>query len=100
MTGWLSLNANAFMALSKAAVGVYTSSTWLIVLAVYYLVLCIAKGWVLNAERKAAGEPDELSRNRREWQVYRVCGFMYIALTIVFAGRSDKDSSGWQRIYV
>ena len=98
VTGWLSLNANAFMALSKAAVGVYTSSTWLIVLAVYYLVLCIAKGWVLNAERKAAGESDELSRNRREWQVYRVCGFMYIALTIVLQGvviKIVRDGSGF-----
>lgn len=98
VTGWISLGMNVLMALSKATVGIYTSSTWLIVLAIYYLVLCIAKGWVLNAERKAAEDPDECSRSLREWQVYRVCGFMYIALTIVLQGvvvKIVRDGSGF-----
>ncbi len=86
VTTHLSLALNILLALTKAAAGIYTASVWLIVLAGYYLVLCVAKGWVLYAERKAAQEPDEGSRSRKEWHTFRLCGWMLIVLTAFLQG--------------
>lgn len=86
VTSHLSLGLNILLALTKAVAGIYTTSIWLIVLAGYYLVLCLAKGWVLYAERKAAAEPDEHNRVRKEWRVFRLCGLMLITMTVFLQG--------------
>ena len=86
VTSHLSLCLNILMALTRAVTGIYSASVWLIVLAGYYLVLCLAKGWVLYAERKAAGDSDEHSRIRKEWRTFRLCGWMLIVLTVFLQG--------------
>lgn len=52
VSGHLSMFGNLFFGLAKAAAGWYYSSSWLCVLALYYLALCAAKGMILRGSRR------------------------------------------------
>ncbi len=84
--GYASLILNTLLALSRGVIGWLTSSVWLIVLAGYYLVLCVAKAWLLQRDRKIARETDSAVRERREWALYRFCGIMLIVMTAFLLG--------------
>lgn len=67
--GYASLVLNILLALSRGVIGWLTSSVWLIVLAGYYLALCVAKAWLLQRDRKIARETDSAVRERREFMI-------------------------------
>lgn len=99
LSGYGSLTASVVLALSKMAAGWWFSSRWFGVLAGYYLVLCLTKGLVLWAGRAAAAHPQGPRRQRREWQVYRLCGWMLAALAFTLQGVTIlivKEGNGFQ----
>lgn len=82
----VSLVTNSLLAASKAVAGWFFASTWQMVLSIYYIVLCVMKFMILRNDRRVAQEPDANIRARKEWQVYRFCGMMLIALTAALQG--------------
>lgn len=84
--GLLSLPVNGALALSKIAAGWRCSSAWLAALGGYYLVLCITRTMLLCQSRAAAALPDPRDRLRREWQAYRLCGWMLVVLSVALQG--------------
>ena len=99
LSGYGSLAASVVLALSKMAAGWWFSSRWFAVLAGYYLVLCLTKGLVLGASRAAAAHPQGPRRQRREWQVYRLCGWMLAVLALTLQGVTIlivKEGNGFQ----
>lgn len=85
-SGYGSLAGSALLALSKMAAGWWFSSLWFAVLAGYYLALCLARGLVLRRSRAAAAQPDTQKRERAEWRVYRLCGWMLVVLALTLQG--------------
>lgn len=81
-----SLVTNILLALSKMAAGWWFSSDWLMVLAGYYLVLCLTKSLVLRNSRTAARQTDEQARRRKAWKAYRLCGWLLLVLTLTLQG--------------
>ena len=83
--GWGSLVGNGLLALSKLAAGWWFASKWFMVLAGYYLVLCLSKGLILSQSSRSTGHPSQ-ARTRREWHIYRLCGFLLMALSLSLLG--------------
>lgn len=83
--GWGSLVANGLLALSKLAAGWWFTSEWFMVLAGYYLVLCVSKGLILSQNSRSAAHPSQ-SGLHREWRIYRMCGFLLVALSLSLLG--------------
>ena len=93
-----SLATNSLLALSKMAAGWWFSSDWLMVLAGYYLVLCLTMSLVLRNSRAAARQTDEQERRRKEWKAYRLCGCLLLVLTLTLQGVAImivEDGSGF-----
>lgn len=84
--GYGSLVANSLLALSKMIAGWWFSSKWFMVLAGYYLVLCVAKALILRNSRTAAVQPDQHVKIQREWRAYRLCGTLLIVLSLALQG--------------
>jgi len=84
--GYCSLVLNIVFAVSKAVAGWYFSSVWLMVLAGYYLLLCITKSLLLRSGRKASRIHDEKQRALHEWKAYRLCGILLALLTVTLQG--------------
>lgn len=85
-TGYGSLAVNALLALSKLAAGWWLSSRWLMVLAGYYLALCLTRAAVLHASRAAAKPDDPAARLRSGWRSYRLCGALLVVLSLSMLG--------------
>lgn len=99
--GYGSLVMNSLLAMSKMVTGWWFSSNWFMVLAGYYLVLCLTKTLVLRNSRIAAAQIDERLRRYKEWKAYRLCGWMLLVLTITLQGVAiliieDKNGFSYQ----
>lgn len=86
MSGHLSMLMNLFFVLTKAVAGWYYSSSWLCVLALYYLVLCVIKAIILQNSRKRRNGEKELDRLQREWKIYRLCGILLLLMMLTLQG--------------
>lgn len=84
--GYGSLAGNSILALSKILAGWWFSSQWLMVLAGYYLVLCITRFLILRSTRSDRPLRKGESRLAREWKAYRLCGCLLVALSFALQG--------------
>ena len=80
------LAVDILLALMKAVAGWYFTSTWLMVLAGYYAVLCIARFLLLQNNRKLSALNDKMGRHRHELRAYRLSGALLIAMTAALQG--------------
>lgn len=80
------LGVNAFLALTKGAAGWYFGSDWLSTLAMYYLLLCVIRFTLLRASRKVTALTDQDARMRKEWKACRVCGEVFMGMTVILMG--------------
>ena len=83
--GWGSLLFNGLLALSKLVAGWWFASKWFMVLAGYYLVLCLSKGLILSQSSRSIGRPSR-ARTQRAWRIYRTCGLLLVALSLSLLG--------------
>ena len=81
-----SLAFNVIFSVSKIAAGWYYSSIWLMVLAGYYLILCISKALLLRFGRKQMQLTDETEVTMHEWKAYRLCGILLLVMTAFLQG--------------
>ena len=84
--GYGSLAINSLLAFSKMAAGWWLSSKWLMVLAGYYLVLSLSKALILQSGRSIARQSRAESSTKKEWNSYRLCGFLLILLSLTLQG--------------
>ena len=80
------LGVNAYLALTKGAAGWYFGSDWLSTLAMYYLLLCVIRFTLLRASRKVTALTDQDARMRKEWKACRVCGEVFMGMTVILMG--------------
>lgn len=83
---YLSIAVNLFFAISKAAAGWYFSSAWLVTLSVYYMILCILKFQIIQNHRRLQKEKNVQKCILSEWRIYRLCGILFVILTITLQG--------------
>lgn len=94
-----SLIINGLLALSKAIAGWWLSSRWLIVLAVYYLVLSLSRALILQNSRRIAQKSQAGGCLKQAWKSYRLCGLLLLLLALTLQGvvlliiRDDKGFS-------
>ena len=74
------------LALMKAAAGWYFTSAWLMALAAYYAVLCVARSLLLRSSRRLTALTDERSGRRHELRAYRLSGSLLIVMTVALLG--------------
>lgn len=84
--GYGSLALSSLLALSKIIASWWSSSRWQMVLAVYYLALCLSKALVLHNTRATVRQTESHDRARKEWQSYRLCGLLLILLSVSLQG--------------
>lgn len=82
----LSLVFNIILSTSKILAGWFYSSTWLMVLAGYYLILCVSKTLLLRYGRKLTFMTDKKEVLIHEWKAYRLCGIMLFVMTAFLQG--------------
>ena len=68
-------------------------SDWLSTLAMYYLLLCVIRFTPLRANRKVTALTDQAARMRKEWKACRVCGEVFMGMTVILMGDSGADYS-------
>ncbi len=79
----VTLAMNILLALAKAAAGWYFASAWLMSLADYYIILCVARFLLLRNHRKLDALEDEQERRLHELRAYRLSGVLLIIMTAV-----------------
>lgn len=84
--GYGSLVFNSVLAASKIVAGWWFSSTWLMVLAGYYLVLCVTKFLILRNTRAETAQFHGQSQFVKEWKAYRLCGGLLVVLSFALQG--------------
>lgn len=84
--GYGSLAGNSILAVSKILAGWWFSSQWLMVLAGYYLVLCITRFLILRSTRSDRPLKKGESRLAREWKAFRLCGWLLVVLSFALQG--------------
>lgn len=84
--GYGSLAGNTLLAVSKILAGWWFSSQWLMVLAGYYLVLCITRFLILRSTRSNRPLKKGESPLAREWKAFRLCGCLLVVLSFVLQG--------------
>ncbi len=84
--GYGSLVFNSLLAASKIVAGWWFSSTWLMVLAGYYLVLCVTKFLILRNTRAETAQLHGQSQIVKEWKAYRLCGCLLVVLSFALQG--------------
>lgn len=77
---------NILLALAKGAAGWLTTSWWLISLSAYYLILCILKFLLLQNSRQLTKLKNQSQRVQKEWKAYRICGLLFLVMTLVLLG--------------
>jgi hypothetical protein len=80
------LAMDVLLALMKAVAGWYFASAWLMVLAGYYAVLCVARFLLLRNSRRLAALTYKSERRRHELKAYRLSGALLIAMTVALQG--------------
>lgn len=80
------LSADILLAFMKAAAAWYFTSTWLMALAGYYAVLCVARFLLLRNNRRLAAITHEDERRRLGLRAYRLSGALLIVMTGVLQG--------------
>ncbi|MEE0801555.1 MAG: hypothetical protein U0L91_09790 [Gemmiger sp.] len=84
--GYGSLVFNSVLAASKIVAGWWFSSKWLMVLAGYYLVLCVTKFLILRNARAETAQFHGQSQFIKEWKAYRLCGGLLVVLSFALQG--------------
>lgn len=84
--GYGSLVFNSLLAASKIVAGWWFSSTWLMVLAGYYLVLCVTKFLILRNTCAETAQLHGQSQIVKEWKAYRLCGCLLVVLSFALQG--------------
>ena len=84
--GYGSLVFNSLLAVSKIVAGWWFSSEWLMVLAGYYLVLCVTKFLILRNSRADKEKSQGQSQIVKEWKAYRLCGCLLVVLSFALQG--------------
>ena len=79
-----SLIISVFVCMSKLLLGAFLLSGWLLINALYYLVLCVAKGFALKQIRTVEALPDAYSKFKAENTTYRRGGMMLSLLGISY----------------
>ena len=77
---------NLVYAAFRFAVGLYTRSLWFCAEAVFYLLLCAARVFLVEEDRRIGAAPDPQVRERIGWGVYRRGGFLFLFLAIAASG--------------
>lgn len=77
---------NILFALAKGVAGWVSASRWLISLSSYYLILCISKLLLLHCSHKLDKLENQILREQKEWKVYRICGILFLVMTLVLFG--------------
>ncbi|MBD8837439.1 MULTISPECIES: hypothetical protein [unclassified Paenibacillus] len=80
-----SLVINAWIGIGKLVLGIYLLSGWFITNAVYYLILCIAKGQVLHQYKVAKGTASPQERYSLELAVYKRGGLFLCFLGVSYS---------------
>lgn len=80
----ISFVINALIGVGKLILGLAVRSPWFIATAVYYLLLCAARGEALRQYRKAGAEASPSARFRRQRRVYRRGGGFICLLAISY----------------
>lgn len=83
---YASFALNIAFALAKGVAGWVSASWWLISLSAYYFVLCISKFLLLRNSRKLGQVKDQTLRVAQEWKAYRICGILFLLMTLVLLG--------------
>lgn len=83
---YTSFALNISFAMAKGLAGLLSYSWWLISLSAYYLVLCISKLLLLRSSHKLAGLESPCLRKQKEWKTYRICGILFLVMTLVLMG--------------
>ena len=84
--GYNSLVINILFVITKIIAGWWFSSEWLIVLAMYYLILCVTKFLILRNTSYKNTQSEVQLQEKREWKVYRLCGYLPVLLSFVLQG--------------
>lgn len=84
--GYGSLVFNSLLAASKLVAGWWFSSAWLMVLAGYYLILCVTKFLILRNTRAETAQTHGQSQIVKEWNAYRLCGCLLVVLSFALQG--------------
>ena len=88
---------NAFFGAGKLILGIYLFSAWFMINALYYLVLCAARGRVLKKYSSIKQIEDSEKRYEMEFAVYRQSGiflcfleltYLLVCLRMYYAGDS------------
>ena len=80
----ISFVINALIGVGKLILGLAVRSPWFIATAVYYLLLCAARGEALRQYRKAGAEASPSARFRRQRRVYQRGGGFICLLAISY----------------
>lgn len=83
VSGYMSLFVNIILVISKGIAGCYFASMWMIVLSMYYLLLCITKFFLLRNHRKLEKSRNKNVRLKKEWEIVRICGIFFILLVLI-----------------
>jgi len=96
---------NAVMGLGKLLLGIYLLSPWFVTNAVYYLILCIARGQALKKYKMSARLKDVKKQYDLELAAYKHSGvficilgfsYLFVCLRMFFAG----DSTPYKEFYL
>lgn len=79
-----SLVINALIGIGKLILGIYLLSGWFMVTAVYYLILCVARGQALHKYTVAKGIEDPNERYEIEFNVYQRSGTFLCLLGVSY----------------
>lgn len=100
-----SFAANAVIGIGKLMLGIYLLSPWFITNAIYYLILCIARGQALKKYKLSIRTKDEKKRYDLEFATYKHSGvficllgisYLLVCLRMLFAG----DSTPYNEFYI
>ena len=82
----VSTGINACMGTAKLLIGVFASSTWFIVNAVYYLTLCLARVYIIKKYRTLSSIEEMHVHYQEAMLTYRRSGFAICCLAFVYFG--------------
>ena len=90
---------NALLGVGKLTVGLITGTAWLIVTAIYYLILCLCRGHVLYRFAQTFNIKDFQKRFDMQFSVYRHEGAFLCLLGISYAMVCARMYSGDGNMY-
>ncbi|MPM65779.1 hypothetical protein SDC9_112681 [bioreactor metagenome] len=88
-----SLAVNLAFAILKLVFSILLSSLWFAAIAVYYIVLSIARFIILSSHRKIRGLEERADKRIGQLQTFRASGYMLLFLTAALLG------AVWQMVF-